>query len=58
MSPGADFNLAHGVVAWRPMDREQAPGEAITFNVRRWSVGVLECWSVGVLECWSVGVLV
>jgi hypothetical protein len=33
MSLGADFNLAHGVAAWRSMDREQASGPTLTFGV-------------------------
>ena len=36
---GADFDLTHGVAAWRSMDREQAFGSTLafcsTFNVRR-----------------------
>jgi hypothetical protein len=35
MSPGADIDLVHGVVARRSMDREQAFGSALTFAVHR-----------------------
>jgi hypothetical protein len=39
MSPGADINLAHGVAAWRSMDREQASVPPLAFNVWRSTFG-------------------